>query len=83
MLFRIPQISPPFREPVCFISKKTYTWPELKEGDFDEEFMRGSGPGGQSVAKTNNCVVLTHKATGIRIKVQQAFIKLLQNGTLC
>lgn len=68
---RLLSISQHYQVSVCFISKKTYPWPELKEGDFDEEFMRGSGPGGQAVAKTNNCVVLTHKATGIRVKCHE------------
>ncbi|KAI5710327.1 hypothetical protein M8J76_008556 [Diaphorina citri] len=37
-----------------------------------ERFVRGSGPGGQAVAKTNNCVVLTHIPTGIVIKCHQS-----------
>lgn len=53
---------------VRLVSKKTYQWPELKEEDIEEEFMRGGGPGGQAVAKTNNCVQLKHKPTGIVIK---------------
>ncbi|XP_058054510.1 mitochondrial translation release factor in rescue-like [Anopheles bellator] len=39
--------------------------PVLHEEDLEESFVRGSGPGGQSVAKTNNKVVLTHKPTGL------------------
>uniref|UniRef100_A0A1Q3FDI5 Putative translational termination n=1 Tax=Culex tarsalis TaxID=7177 RepID=A0A1Q3FDI5_CULTA len=42
--------------------------PVLREEDLEETFVRGSGPGGQSVAKTNNKVVLTHKPTGIVIQ---------------
>lgn len=42
--------------------------PTLNEDDLEETFVRGSGPGGQSVAKTNNKVVLTHKPTGIVIQ---------------
>lgn len=30
--------------------------------------MRGSGPGGQAVNKTNNCVFLRHLPTGITVK---------------
>jgi peptide chain release factor len=42
--------------------------PTLNEDDLDEQFVRGNGPGGQAVAKTNNAVVLTHKPTGIVVK---------------
>ncbi|XP_065073433.1 mitochondrial translation release factor in rescue [Ochlerotatus camptorhynchus] len=42
--------------------------PALREEDLEETFVRGSGPGGQSVAKTNNKAVLTHKPTGIVIQ---------------
>jgi hypothetical protein len=38
--------------------------PKLKEEELDEQFVKGSGPGGQAVNKTNNCVVLLHKPTG-------------------
>ena len=38
--------------------------PTTKEEDLDEQFIRGSGPGGQAVNKTNNCVLLLHKPTG-------------------
>lgn len=41
----------------------------LSEGDFEEKFIRGSGPGGQKTNKTNNCVELRHKETGIVVKV--------------
>ena len=33
--------------------------------------MRGSGPGGQSVAKTNNVVALKHIPTGIVVKYHE------------
>lgn len=39
--------------------------PKILEADLDEQFVRGSGPGGQSVNKTANCVVLLHKPTGL------------------
>jgi protein subunit release factor B len=38
--------------------------PKLKEEELDEQFIKGSGPGGQAVNKTNNCVLLLHKPTG-------------------
>lgn len=39
--------------------------PKIIEDELDEQFVRGSGPGGQAVNKTANCVVLKHKPTGI------------------
>lgn len=42
--------------------------PQLVEAELEEQFVRGSGPGGQSVNKTANCVVLTHLPTGIVLK---------------
>lgn len=41
----------------------------LNEDDMEEKFIKGSGPGGQKVNKSNNCVQLIHKPTGIIIKV--------------
>ncbi|KAF8522120.1 RF-1 domain-containing protein [Hysterangium stoloniferum] len=45
--------------------------PKLDERDIEESFVRGSGPGGQSVNKTENCVQLLHKPTGIRVNCQE------------
>ncbi|KAI0329834.1 hypothetical protein GY45DRAFT_1252005 [Cubamyces sp. BRFM 1775] len=52
--------------------------PELKEEDLEETFVRGSGPGGQSVNKTENNVQLLHKPTGIRVACQETR-SLMQN----
>ncbi|XP_011196272.1 mitochondrial translation release factor in rescue [Zeugodacus cucurbitae] len=50
-------------------SKIDYSkYPKLNEADLEEDFMRGSGPGGQSVNKTSNCVFLRHIPTNITIK---------------
>ena len=38
------------------------------ERDLEESFVRGSGKGGQKVNKTNNCVCLVHRPTGLVIK---------------
>jgi len=46
--------------------------PELKEEDLEESFVRGSGPGGQSINKTENNVQLLHKPTGIRVSCQES-----------
>ncbi|CAC5385949.1 COXPD7 [Mytilus coruscus] len=50
------------------ISRKQYKFPELLESDLQEQFVRGGGPGGQAVAKTNNCCVLKHLPTGIVVR---------------
>ncbi|XP_012527394.1 probable peptide chain release factor C12orf65, mitochondrial [Monomorium pharaonis] len=42
--------------------------PKLDEADLEEQFVRGSGPGGQATNKTNNAVVLKHKPTGLVVK---------------
>lgn len=56
-----------------YVSKKDYTFCELKEEELEEAFVRGSGPGGQSVNQTANCVVLKHKPSGIVVKVSVYF----------
>ncbi|POY76594.1 putative Aminoacyl-tRNA hydrolase [Rhodotorula taiwanensis] len=41
--------------------------PQLDEDDLEEQFVRGSGPGGQATNKTSNAVSLIHKPTGTRV----------------
>ncbi|VDL59106.1 unnamed protein product [Hymenolepis diminuta] len=43
---------------------------ELKDGDLEETFIHGWGPGGQAINKTANCVRLKHIPTGITVKCQ-------------
>lgn len=45
--------------------------PVINEDDIEESFVRGSGPGGQSINKTKNNVQLLHKPTGIRVSCQE------------
>uniref|UniRef100_A0A3Q2PS82 Mitochondrial translation release factor in rescue n=1 Tax=Fundulus heteroclitus TaxID=8078 RepID=A0A3Q2PS82_FUNHE len=45
--------------------------PVLLEDELEEQFVRGSGPGGQATNKTSNCVVLKHIPTGIVVKCHQ------------
>lgn len=40
--------------------------PKLDEAELKEQFVNGWGPGGQSVNKTMNCVVLIHKPLGMK-----------------
>jgi protein subunit release factor B len=44
---------------------------KLREEDLDEKYIRSSGPGGQKVNKTASCVYLTHKPTGLKVKMQK------------
>ncbi|XP_076453107.1 uncharacterized protein LOC143288469 [Babylonia areolata] len=54
-----------------YVSKKDYPFHKLKEEELEEDFVRGSGPGGQSVNQTANCVVLKHVPTGIVVKCHE------------
>ncbi|XP_032689051.1 probable peptide chain release factor C12orf65 homolog, mitochondrial [Odontomachus brunneus] len=45
--------------------------PKLDEADLEEQFVRGSGPGGQATNKTNNAVMLKHKPTGLIVKCHE------------
>lgn len=45
--------------------------PVLNENDLEEQFVRGSGPGGQATNKTSNCVVLKHSPSGVVVKCHQ------------
>ena len=43
----------------------------VSENDFEESFVRSSGPGGQKVNKTSSCVQLVHIPTGLAVKCQR------------
>jgi len=43
----------------------------LVEQDFECEFIKGFGKGGQKKNKTNNCVYLVYKPLGTQVKCQQ------------
>lgn len=43
----------------------------LKESDIQEQFITGSGKGGQKQNKTHNCVQLKHIPTGTIVKCQK------------
>ncbi|KAH0567116.1 hypothetical protein KQX54_006759 [Cotesia glomerata] len=45
--------------------------PKLDENDLEEQWVKGSGPGGSCVNKSSNCVVLKHKPSGIVVKCHQ------------
>ena len=43
----------------------------LSDNDFEESFVRSSGPGGQKVNKSSSCVYLVHIPTGLSVKCQR------------
>ncbi|KAF2031692.1 hypothetical protein EK21DRAFT_18373, partial [Setomelanomma holmii] len=43
---------------------------KLLDTDLIENFLKGSGPGGQKINKTSSAVQLIHKPTGIVVKYQ-------------
>lgn len=43
----------------------------IAENDFEESFIRSSGPGGQKVNKSSSCVYLVHIPTGLAVKCQR------------
>src|SRR3989338_4763620 len=58
----------------------------VAEGDFEESFVRSSGPGGQNVNKVATCVVLRHRPSGLEVRCQrersQALNRFLARRTL-
>mmetsp|Transcript_26492 Transcript_26492/g.82752 ORF Transcript_26492/g.82752 Transcript_26492/m.82752 type:complete len:182 (-) Transcript_26492:31-576(-) len=51
---------------------------DFEEADLEEEFVKGSGAGGQKINKSSTCVLLQHKPTGITVRCQ-ATRSLAQN----
>ncbi len=45
---------------------------KIVEDDLQEQFVLGSGSGGQKINKTSSAVRLTHLPTGLCVKVQQS-----------
>ncbi len=45
---------------------------KLFEKDIEEKFIRSSGPGGQKVNKSSSCVHLTHRPSGLAVKMQKS-----------
>ena len=48
--------------------QKEYVKIEIKNEDLEYQQIKGSGPGGQAVNKTNNCIILKNKPTGITVR---------------
>lgn len=45
---------------------------DVKESDLVEEFVRGTGPGGQKINKTSVAVSLRHTPSGIQVRCQES-----------
>lgn len=43
----------------------------IDEDELIEKFVTGSGPGGQKINKTSNCVHLVHPPTGFEVQCQE------------
>lgn len=43
----------------------------IREEDLQEEFIRGSGAGGQKINKTSSTVVLRHIPSGVEVRCQK------------
>lgn len=43
----------------------------VQDEDLEENFILGTGSGGQKINKTSSCVQLIHRPSGIEIKCQQ------------
>ncbi|NUM54588.1 MAG: peptide chain release factor-like protein [Candidatus Hydrogenedentes bacterium] len=59
----------------------------LREADLVEQFVKASGPGGQHVNKTQTGVLLTHRPTGLEVKMtkerSQALNRFFARRRLC
>jgi protein subunit release factor B len=59
----------------------------IREQDLVEQFVRGSGSGGQKRNKTSSCVVLRHVPSGIEVRCQkersQAMNRFFARRELC
>ncbi|RLE41252.1 peptide chain release factor-like protein [Candidatus Woesearchaeota archaeon] len=44
----------------------------IREEDLAEQFIRGSGKGGQKVNKTSSCVQLKHISSGLEVRCQRS-----------
>jgi len=68
--FQLQSIQKPYSTTATlykFIADKSRV-PKLNEDDIEEQFIIGSGPGGQNVNRLQNCVLLKHLPTGIVVK---------------
>jgi peptide chain release factor 1 len=54
---------------VAVFDPDTVVGKQLTYQDVDIATARGTGPGGQNRNKTESCVIVTHKATGLQVRI--------------
>lgn len=59
----------PIEIPPFFLQKALEL--QINPADISEDFIRGSGKGGQKINKTSSCVLLRHQPTGIEVRCQK------------
>jgi len=59
----------PIEIPPFFLQKAAEL--QINPADISEDFIRGSGKGGQKINKTSSCVLLRHQPTGIEVRCQK------------
>lgn len=59
----------------------------IREEDIEENFIRGTGAGGQKINKTSSTVVLVHTPTGLEVRCQrersQSQNRIVARSELC
>ncbi|OKL62689.1 hypothetical protein UA08_01401 [Talaromyces atroroseus] len=60
----------PFSTHSALAVKQLPPRPKLDDKDITGSYLKGTGPGGQKINKTNSAVQLIHKPTGIVVKSQ-------------
>ncbi len=59
----------PVELPAGFVSKAASLG--INPVDVSEQFVRGTGAGGQKINKTNSCVLLRHGPSGVEVRCQK------------
>lgn len=71
IVISVPNTSFEFRlTNIKYLNKPIFT-NSLKADEFEEKFIKGSGPGGQKINKSSSCVQLIHKKYPLVVKCQQ------------
>jgi len=53
---------------VAVLEEERASTVDLRDEDIDVKTCRGTGPGGQHKNKTDTCVIMTHKPTGVSVR---------------